>query len=264
MKKYLYILFASLGLLISCDEDVVIYDTENGQTLATFSTTSINLGVPVEGASVEVDVNVTTKTDSDRNIVVDVDPASTASSDQYTISNLVIPAGTFVGTLVIVANFEALPEEGATSLVLNLTDVSGSNDITLSNSTLTVSLFRECDSAPTPGVWTINMADSYDDGWQTTGPNGGPGLTCTLSTGEVFEVGLCTPYEANTYDCVDERSAGSDTITIPEGVESAEWFFPGDYWTEISFEIVAPNGNVVASYGPGSPAGPVVIDFCAQ
>ena len=29
MKKYIYILFASLGLLASCEEDLVIYDGES-------------------------------------------------------------------------------------------------------------------------------------------------------------------------------------------------------------------------------------------
>jgi len=253
-------------LVVSCaDNDIPIYDTVNGQTLAQFSLTSALLGTPAEGASVDVDVTVTTKTDSERTITLAVDPSSTATSDQYTIGgDLVIPAGSFVGTITIASNFSALPESGSTVLTLNLTDVSGSNDITFTNSTLNVEFFRECPPAPTAGDWIVNMEDSFGDGWQTDDGNGGSGLTCTLSTGEVFEVGLCNPYVASPYDCTPEFTSGSAIITIPAGVESAEWFFPGDFYGEISFTIVAPSGNVVADYPQGSPAGPILIDFCSQ
>jgi hypothetical protein len=264
MKKYISLIVLILIGVTSCEEDLVVFDVENGQTLAQFSQASAVVPTPAEGASVSVDVTVTTKSDSDRTISVAVDPSSTATSDQYAISGgLTIPAGTFVGTLLITSNFEALPDEGSVNLVLNLTDVSGSNDIKLANSTLNVELFRECPSAPTAGVWTVNMEDSYGDGWQTTTANGGPGITCTLSTGEVFEVGLCTPYESSPFNCTPEFSSGSATITIPDGVESAEWFFPGDFWGEISFTIVAPSGNVVASGGGTGPE-IITIDVCKQ
>lgn len=259
------VLFVGLALVFSsCEEEQVVYDPVSGQTLASFSTSSINMGVPTEGTSVDVTVTASTESATERTISVEVDPASTATPDQYTITSSVIPAGEFAGVITVQGNFDALPEEGTTQLILNLTDVSNSNDLTFGTETVSISLFRQCDMAPTPGVWTINMEDSYGDGWQTTTGNGGPGLTVTLSDGTVFEVGLCTPYEANTYDCTDEASSGSATITIPEGIESAEWYFPGDNWEEISFSIVAPNGNTVASAGPGTPAGPVEIDFCAQ
>ncbi|MGB5699813.1 hypothetical protein, partial [Muriicola sp.] len=89
-------------------------------------------------------------------------------------------------------------------------------------------------------------------------------LSITLSTGEVFEVGLCTPYEANTYTCIDEASFGIATVTFPDGVEEAEWFFPGDNWGEISFAIFSPDGNLVAEYGANTPAGVLTLDYCLQ
>ena len=264
MKKYL-ILLTALFVLISCEEqEVTVFDVETGQTLAQLSVTSAQLGTPAEGASIDVDVNVTTKASGERTITLVPDGASTATPDQYTINGLVIPANSYVGTVTISSNFEALPDEGSTMLILNLTDVASSNNIVFENASLSLELFRECPSAPTAGDWIVNMQDSYGDGWQTTTANGGPGITVTLNTGEVFEVGLCTPYEANTYACTAELSSGSATITIPSGVESAEWFFPGDNWGEISFQIVAPSGNVAADYPAGSAAGPIIIDFCAQ
>ena len=123
--------------------------------------------------------------------------------------------------------------------------------------------------APSPGVWTIEMQDSYEDGWQTTTSGGGPGITVTLNDGTVLEVGLCSPYgsAAGTFlggpDCTPTPGAsGTGTITIPDGTETADWFFPGDFWGEISFQIITPNGNTVADVAAGAEAGPIVIDFC--
>ena len=122
--------------------------------------------------------------------------------------------------------------------------------------------------APTPGVWTINMTDSYGDGWQTDTGGGGSGIQVTLNDGTVLEVGLCSPYGsaagtfAGSAACTpNDGSSGSGTITIPAGATSADWFFPGDFYGEIDFEIVTPNGNIVGGY-PGTDAGPITIDFC--
>lgn len=141
-------------------------------------------------------------------------------------------------------------------------DVSANFDNQSADHTFSSSVV--CIAPPPPGVWTIDMADSYGDGWQTTTPNGGPGITITLDDGTVFEVGLCTPYEPNTFACVNDLNAGTDTITIPVGTVSADWFFPGDNWGEISFEIYAPSGNLVAAYSAGSAAGPIALNLCNE
>lgn len=127
-----------------------------------------------------------------------------------------------------------------------------------------------CDPiGPAPGVYTIEMQDSFGDGWQTDDGNGGSGLTLTLSTGEVFEVGLCSPYSGpdgaflNGSGCTGGGDAsGTATITVPPGVESAEWFFPGDFYGEISFQIIHPSGATIADVGSGTDAGPVIINYC--
>ncbi|WP_430412021.1 hypothetical protein [Kordia sp.] len=120
-----------------------------------------------------------------------------------------------------------------------------------------------CIAPPPPGVWTIDMHDSYGDGWQTIGNSSAP-ITITLDDGTVFKVGLCTPYEPDTFDCIDEANDGTDTITIPVGTLTADWFFPGDNYGEISFEIYAPSGNLVAAYTAGSSAGPIALNLCNE
>lgn len=118
--------------------------------------------------------------------------------------------------------------------------------------------------APTAGTWTVEMQDSYGDGWQpTTSGGGGPGIVVTLSDGTVYEIGLCTPYEDPGYDCTEGTSSGTATFSVPEGLEEAADFqFRGDFWGEMSFQIITPNGNTVADVPAGSDAGPIVIDYC--
>ncbi|MFX0555333.1 hypothetical protein ACOCEA_00955 [Maribacter sp. CXY002] len=118
--------------------------------------------------------------------------------------------------------------------------------------------------SPPAGDYTVVMEDSYGDGWQTSGGGGGPGITVTLSNGDEIQVGLCSPYETPAYDCTDNVSSGTAIVTIPEGLTSADWFFPGDFYAEISFKIYAPSGNLVASYGPGSGAGPIPLNLCNE
>ncbi len=125
---------------------------------------------------------------------------------------------------------------------------------------------------PGPGVWTVNMADSYGDGWQTTTSGGGPGLTLTLDTGEVFEVGICSPYgsAAGTFlggtDCTGPpgASSGTATFTVPAGATSGVWFWPGDFWSEISFDIVSPSGNTIIEVPTGTGAGELAVNFCVD
>ncbi|AXG67900.1 hypothetical protein KORDIASMS9_00082 [Kordia sp. SMS9] len=122
-----------------------------------------------------------------------------------------------------------------------------------------------CDSPTLPaGDWTIDMQDSYGDGWQpTTSGGGGPGITVTLSDGTVFEIGLCTPYEDPGYACTAGSSAGTVVITIPAGV-SGDWVFNGDFWGEMSFQITGPSGSTVATATAGSSAGPIALNLCNE
>ena len=122
-----------------------------------------------------------------------------------------------------------------------------------------------CIAPPPSGTWTINMNDSYGDGWQPTNANGsGPGVTITLDSGAVIELGLCNNYEDSGFDCVDETASGSDTFEIPAGTESADFVFNGDFWGEMSFELIAPSGNTVAAYSAGSSAGPIALNLCNE
>lgn len=217
------------------------------------------------------------------------DPASSVSevlvttipASAFTTNASGLPATTVVLSLGELATAAGLTQDDYTGgdsfairFALNLTD---GRTFTNTNTASTVSggsYFRSpfrysvplvCPPvAPTSGTWTIDMQDSYGDGWQTDDGNGGSGLMVTLNDGTVFEVGLCSPYLASDFDCTAGASSGSATIEIPAGTTSAEWTFPGDFYGEISFQIITPNGNVAADIGAGAPAGPVAINFCVD
>lgn len=112
------------------------------------------------------------------------------------------------------------------------------------------------------GDYAVDLHDSYGDGWQTTTSGGGPGITATLDDGTVFEFGLCTPYQASGFACIDEDHNGSTTVSIPPTATSVDWYFPGDFWGEISFEIYLPGGGLAASATAGTPAGPIAVNYC--
>jgi len=115
------------------------------------------------------------------------------------------------------------------------------------------------------GNYTVNMMDTFGDGWQTDDASGGSGITVTLNTGEVIEVGMCSPYAPSDFDCVEGPSEASDVVTIPAGTTSAEWFFPGDVYGEISFNIIGPTSGAVIYDSPqGAAAGVLALNLCNE
>jgi hypothetical protein len=122
--------------------------------------------------------------------------------------------------------------------------------------------------SPVPGDYTIDMHDSYGDGWQTNAGNGGSGITVTLTDANgnesVVEFGMCSPYGgSNVGSFMDESLGGctgpastsffdaTTTVTIPAGTTTAIWENPGDNYGEISFEIYAPDGSLLLAVGEG-------------
>lgn len=107
--------------------------------------------------------------------------------------------------------------------------------------------------APMAGDYRVAMHDSYGDGWQTDADDNG--IQVTLGDGTVLEVGMCSAYNVTSF-CVPGDYEAEDIVTIPVGQESAEWWFPGDVYGEISFEVYAPTGELLfASGGPGETGG---------
>lgn len=274
MKKYI------IGLLtlfltftyVSCEEEPVVYDNVNGQTMVQFSGSKNTQPVVVEGTSfTEITVYSTTVSNVERTIDIEIGDKTNATTNQYSISNLVIPSGSYEGKIRVKGVYENLSESGDVAVVeINLVGVDSKSNVVVSNGTYTVSLFRFCPVQI--GTYKIDMHDSYGDGWQTNGGNGGNGITATMVDEDgvetVVEFGMCTPYEASPYDnCsgVPATSGFTDAsynLSVPDGTKDIIWNFPGDEYKEINFEIYAPNGKLLFASGePGDQGAGILPPF---
>lgn len=172
MKKIIYklsVVLLVVGTLVGCEEDPLLYDVDNGQTLAEFSSASATLPTAEEGGSTTVEVAVSTRSSQDRTIEVEIDEEeTTATPDQYELSGLFIPANSFVGTVTIDSDFEALPASGSAYLTLNLIGIEGS-DASITHDTFEVELFRWCTTTLDEYVGTWSGPGSWSEhfGYQT-------------------------------------------------------------------------------------------------
>ena len=100
--------------------------------------------------------------------------------------------------------------------------------------------------APYPGEYTIEMADSYGDGWN------GARLDVQIDGGDVESF------------MVETGSSAEGTFTIPEGATTLTiTFVSGDWDGEVSYKILDPNGNTAASVAVGdAAAGEIELLVC--
>jgi hypothetical protein len=154
MKKSILFLFAIFGLLVSCEEDLVIFDSERGQTYVRFASSTLELPVVFDSsAEIEIPVQVSTISDTDRTVTVNVvstGAESEATADQYSFSNTVtIPANSYTGNLVF-TGIDAGLEVGETKTVtLEITDISGDADANFDSlSSTRISMFQVCPVGP--------------------------------------------------------------------------------------------------------------------
>jgi hypothetical protein len=129
--------------------------------------------------------------------------------------------------------------------------------------------------SPEPGDYTVDMHDSYGDGWQTNAGNGGDGIHVDID-GTIVVVGMCSPYGGDNVGSELDVTQGvctvgngttdaSAIVTIPDGTSSATWTFPGDNYGEISFEVYGPGGEELYVGAPGATAaGLLPITLCAS
>jgi hypothetical protein len=145
-NKFLLLFSLTITLLLSCSEqENVIYDNVNGQTLVEFSTSSSTIPVKEsEESFTSVTINVSTVSDTNRNIILEVKEASTASSDAYIISPAIILAGEYSTEVKFTGIYDNIPLSGSVDLILKLASIDGGG--TIGNDTFTINLERFCPS----------------------------------------------------------------------------------------------------------------------
>jgi len=154
MKKYIYILFASLGLLASCEKEVIRYDDESGPAYLRFSAPGIDLPIVFDSsAEIDIPVLVSTLSEVDRTVsvnVVNTDAENEATPDQYSVGNTVtIPANSYQGILPFTGIDNGIDIGETKTVTLEITEISGDARADLDSfSTTTVSLFQVCPVDP--------------------------------------------------------------------------------------------------------------------
>jgi hypothetical protein len=166
--KFLTLFFATAVFLSGCKQNEnVQFDTVNGQTIASFQGANASMPVDINTGvgSVDVQLNVTTSSTTDRTVNVSVvTEKTTADAAMYSFnSSVIIPAGSYNGTLSINGTSTGLNAGDAKALVLAVSSIDNGS---VSTSEHTVNLFLVC---PVPeglytGSYLIEQTSPYVDG----------------------------------------------------------------------------------------------------
>lgn len=257
---------AVLLVTSSCDkkDELIVFDNINGQTMIQLTSTSLTLATPAKGYSAEVNVLATTVSDVDREVTFEVVPQTDpdkvpATPDQYTISNLVIPAGSYSASVTITSNYDNLPEDGSSFLTLKLTGLS-KGSATVDTGILNVELYRKCPIKA--GDYKFRLIDVYGDGWQ------GSHLTITID-GVSQDVALTSYWDTDGSYYGPEFYDFTYTVNVPEGTDTLTFSYTaGSYPEETYYEIYTPDDILIASDGNPNdyvdpPAeGPIPFNSC--
>ena len=94
---------------------------------------------------------------------------------------------------------------------------------------------------PVPGDYTLDMQDSYGDGWN------GASVRVTVD-------GVATDYTVSS----GQGASNSETFTIPDTATTVTFeYVSGDWDSEVTYQLFAPNGKIAFEDGPS----PFVGDF---
>lgn len=134
--------------LISCDEDVIVFDNVNGQTMVKFDESSaVPLSVEI-GTSETISLTLSSSVVSeiDRTVSLSVDEElTTLQSDAYNFnSNAIIPAGEYSTEVEIEVSDTGLDFTKVFDLVLNIDGISDSNSVSIPSKKQTVSVGISC------------------------------------------------------------------------------------------------------------------------
>ncbi len=101
MKKYIVSLILAHIVLVSCEENKVIFN--ESQTLVSFDVNNVDLPIEIDAnGSVEIMVNVSSISEAERTISVQViEEETTAETASYTVGSIVVPANSYTGILKI-------------------------------------------------------------------------------------------------------------------------------------------------------------------
>jgi len=138
-----------LALFLSCEEELLIFDNEEGQTYVKFAQSNIDLPIVFDSsADVEIPVQVSTISATPRTVTVNVintDAEDAANAEQFTTEQSVtIPANSYEGVLNF-TGIDAGIEIGETKVVtLEIAGIDGGANASIEPTPTTVNMFQVC------------------------------------------------------------------------------------------------------------------------
>lgn len=214
MKKIFYIALVSLGLLVSCDEDLIVYDTETG--FIQFASTSSSIEEAALGGP---SVTTVLLGDGENTSGVTVNFTVTASDpSRFTVEpsngTLTIPAGQFSGDIVITP-IDNVVVDGNMDITLELTSGSsvpvgiGGEGMQAASKTITL-IDDDCPVDLAQFTGTFDVDEVF-----TSGVN--EGLSLAAAFGESYQLELTAqPGDATGTKVVITNSPGFNEY-IPDG-----------------------------------------------
>lgn len=97
---------------------------------------------------------------------------------------------------------------------------------------------------PTPGQWTIELEDSFGDGWN------GANLVVTIDS-------TATAYT------MDDGASLTTNFEVPSGASEISIIYTsGDFDEEVSFKVTSANGTELLNLGPSPIVDTELLDYC--
>ncbi len=274
MKKIsVFLLALSTTFFISCESDdkvidEVLSDFTSGAVLRTRNEQGSPYNAFVPGSVFTVTVEQQDETFGANLASIDLfiafndnqdDPVDSSVSEQLlasyapgdlTTNSRGYPELTFTTTLQESATAVGIGtgysggDEFTYRFVVNLTDGRSFTNTDANNGILGGSFFRSpylytvtvacIPTGPVPGDYTLDMQDSFGDGWN------GASFRVTID-------GVATDYDVSEA----QGAANSVVFTIPATATTVDFeYVSGDFDSEVTYQLYAPNGKLAYADGP--------------
>ncbi|WP_340064871.1 DUF1735 domain-containing protein [Ascidiimonas aurantiaca] len=167
LNKLSVMVIAVLAITSCADNDIEIFDARNGRAIAGFSNPTESPTVifnPAEDTENTFTIGVSTVSDSDRAVVLEVDlDETTLDESYYSISTLnpVIPAGEFTVDIIVTTFGSDVLPGSSDFIALNLVSVEGAEILAESRSELEIGLDVRCPDVQLdtlPGSYTVTRS----------------------------------------------------------------------------------------------------------
>tara|TARA_R110001592_G_scaffold157863_1_gene388778 strand:- start:2305 stop:3030 length:726 start_codon:yes stop_codon:yes gene_type:complete len=144
MKKYFALLSILALILVSCDEEVLVFDSQGSSALVKFDRGSADLPIELGSSStITLGFTVSKLSDAVRTFDVEIDTdASNPVSGSYSVGTATVPAGSYSGTIQITGTDVGLEAGDPRALVLKFSEVEGVTP----DGRLTLNLYLFCPS----------------------------------------------------------------------------------------------------------------------